>query len=72
MLGNFTNRLWDEILKSLNDKLVQAKLKDSIIVPVIRQLVEEFFPYLVGIGSLFMTIIILLIVVIYNQINVIK
>ena len=72
MLGNLTNQLWAELLESLNKEDVQTKIKDTLILPVIRHLIDGMFNYIVIIVSLFSIIIILLIVVIYNQMKIIK
>ena len=72
MLRTFTNQLWDELIMLLNKEDVQQKLRESIIMPVIRKLIDEMFNYIVVISVLFLIIIILLIVVIYNQTKVIR
>ena len=72
MLRTFTNQLWDELIMLLNKEDVQQKLRKSIIMPVIRKLIDEMFNYIVVISVLFLIIIILLIVVIYNQTKIIR
>jgi len=72
MLGSLTNQLWTELLDSLNKEDVQMKIKETLILPVIRHLIDGMFNYIVTIVSLFSIIIILLIVVIYNQMKIIR
>lgn len=66
MAGEVTQQLIDELTESFSQKPIQKKLKTLVVAPVIRQLVDQFFPYFVIICSLFLTIIVLLGIVMYN------
>lgn len=61
-------QLWGEILNSISKPDVQHKLREFTIVPVIKELISQMMPYFIGVSILFATIIILLIIVIYNQV----
>jgi len=68
MIKNLTDQLWTEVSKLLNRADVQHKIREFAIIPVIQHLIRMLFPYFVTLCVLFGLIIILLIIVIYNQI----
>lgn len=67
MFDNLADQLWTEILKCLDKPDIQQKIRELAIAPIMKQLVAQIFPYFVAICVLFTLIIVLLIVVIYNQ-----
>lgn len=67
MFDSIADQLWAEILKCSTKPDIQQKIRELAIIPIMKQLIDQIFPYFIAICVLFTLIIVLLIVVIYNQ-----
>jgi len=64
MFNNIADQLWAEIIKCMNKKELQDKVRELAVIPIIKQLIAQIYPYFIVICVLFVLIIILLIILI--------
>lgn len=64
----------DKLLKSLKDELDKEKnkvfIENELLKPIIHKILEQLYPYFMGIGLLFMSMFIFIMIILFLNIRV--
>ena len=64
----------DKLLRSLKDELDKEKnkvfIENELLKPIIHKILEQLYPYFMGIGLLFMSMFIFIMIILFLNIRV--
>ena len=66
------DKIFNELINKIQTPEIQDKFKNIIILPIIKQIMNEIIPIIIKVSLLFCIIIILLIFIIYKQYSINK